>query len=377
MRIATVCFSTSLGGLELATLRRAAELRDHGHHVVTILPDAAGTRPHAEAAGLRADIITPTVSYLDLPAARKLSAVFEREAIDVALVGRTRDLSTVMLGAGRSRGVVLYQQMQSGLDKHDWFHNRVYKRLDACITITRRGRDELATHTVLASEKIAVIPYGIDTARFAPGAVDRAAARAAYGIRDDAFAVGLIGRIDRGKGQPEFIEALGLAALRAPETAERMRGLVIGERPGDDPEYSAELHRIRDGLPIAERISFHPFADDPRTAFAALDLFVLASHAETFGMVVQEAMAMGIPVIGTDAGGVPEIIEHGTNGLLVPPKDAGALADAIVRVANDAALRASMAERGREFVLRTYDLERQYRAMEKVLEDAVAARKRF
>jgi glycosyltransferase involved in cell wall biosynthesis len=363
-----------VGGLELATLRRGWELRERGHHAIAVLPDAPELVARAEGFGLKVDRITPAVPYLDLAAARKLSIVFQREEIELALVARTRDLSTTMIAAGRDVAVVLYQQMQSGIDKRDWFHNKVFRRLDACIAITQRAREELVGNTVLAPERIAVIPYGIDTVRFSPDTLAADEGRRALGIPPDAFVVGIIGGFNPGKGQREFIEALRIAAELDAELAGRLHGVLVGERAGDSSEYGVELRRMRDALPFAERVSFHPFTDDPRPAYRALDIFVLASHSETFGMVLQEALAMGVPSIATDAGGVPEIITHGENGMLVPPRDAESIARSIVALYRDPDLRARLASNARSFVRRSYDAHRQYTAFEQVLADAIELR---
>ncbi|HVZ40885.1 MAG TPA: glycosyltransferase family 4 protein [Candidatus Kapabacteria bacterium] len=374
LHCAVACFSGSLGGLELALLRRGAELQAHGHRVVAIVPDAPAIVRQAEMLGLAVDCITPTLSYLDLPAARKISAVFDRERVDVAVVGRTRDLSTVMLAAGRDIAVVLFQQMQSGLNKRDWFHNRVYSRLDGCVTITERGREEMVTTTVLAPEKISVVPAGLDMARYAPDAVPRADARARYELPENAFVVGMVGRFDRGKGQPEFLRALGIAAAKEDGLAADLHAIVVGQREGDDAAYLAELDGLRDALPFADRVRLHPFSDDPRYAFRALDVFVLASHCETFGMVLQEAMALAVPVIGTDAGGVPEIVTHDLNGLLVPPQNVEAIADAIVTLYRDAELRGKLVEAARASAVNRYEKETLYARFELAVRDAIARR---
>src|SRR5207253_5737593 len=69
--------------------------------------------------------------------------------------------------------------------------------------------------------------------------------------------------------------------------------LIVGERAGDVSDYVRELHRMRDAMTIARRVTFHPFTNDTRPAYRAMDVFVLASHCETFGMVLQEAMEIG------------------------------------------------------------------------------------
>ncbi len=374
MRIATLCFSKTVGGLELATLRCGAELRSHGHHAVAVLPDAPELVRYAENLGMTVDRITPTLPYLDLPAARKLSAVLAREEIDLLLVGRTRDLSTAMLAAGRDVAVVLYQQVHSGIDKHDWFHNKVFKRLDGCVTTTRRGRDELVEHTALATGKIAVVPPGVDPERFRPDPEARTRARQAYGIPADGFAVGIIGEFSPVKGQREFLEGLRAAAAMDAELGVNLYGVLAGEGAAGQEEYGAELRTIREGLPFADRVRFHPSASDPCQTFGALDLFVLAAHSESFGMTLQEALMAGVPAIGTESGAVPEIITHEETGLLVPPGNPQAIAEAIVRLYRDPDLRCRMAGAGRRFAMEAYDPRRQYQAFEDLLNTSLARR---
>ncbi|MBL7987802.1 MAG: glycosyltransferase family 4 protein [Chlorobi bacterium] len=374
LRIATICFSGTVGGLELATLRRAAELQGNGHHVISILPNSAAILEQAKRLGITATAITPRFSYLDILAARKLRKILDREEIDLLLVARTRDLSTAMLAAGTGRAVVLYQQMQFGQRKKDVFHNWVYRRLDGCVGITHRQRDQFIRLTNLAPEKISVVPYGIHADHFSPTVIPASAARAEMGIPDTAFLVGIVGGFNPGKGQREFLEGVRLAWQEAPSIREHLWAVLVGERPTDVGQYTTDLRALRDSLPFRERVLFRPFLNDPRTAYAGLDVFILASHSETFGMVLQEAMAMGVACIGTDAGGVPEIIAHEERGLLIAPNNPKAIADAMLRLFHNPELRQTLAANARQFVLRAYDSQKQYVAFQEALEQAAARR---
>lgn len=374
LRVATICFSATVGGLELATLRRAAELQAHDHHVISILPDSSAILAQAKRLGVTAIPITPRFPYLDIIAARTLRTILAREQIDVLLVARTRDLSTAMLAAGSRRAVVLYQQMQFGQNKKDLFHNWVYGRLDGCVGITNRQRDQFIRLTKLDPAKISIIPYGIDTDHFSPAIIPTLVAREMLGIPEGAFVVGIVGGFNKGKGQQEFLEGVALAWQTEPKIREHLWAVLVGERPGDVGQYTAELRVLRDSFPFREQIIFHPFLDDPRIAYAGLDLFVLASHSETFGMVLQEAMAMGIASVGTDAGGVPEIITHEERGLLIPPHNPQAIADAILRLFHNPQLRQSLATNARKFILSAYNLQQQYSAFEEALEQAKVRR---
>jgi glycosyltransferase involved in cell wall biosynthesis len=375
LRIITVCYSGTAGGLELATLRRGAELRAAGHQVVAVLPDSPPLADYARQLSLPVETIDPMLPYLDPQGALRLRLLARRLRADVVLVGRTRDLSTAMLALGDDVAVVLYQQMQSGIRKRDLFHDWLYRRLDGCIAITRHGRDQLLECTSIEPEKISVIPYGIDTGWFSQESVDRSLARAGFSLPEEAFCVGIIGGFDPAKGQREFLQGLRMVAEQDPEIGSRLHALLIGERQADDPGYIDELRKLRDSLPFADRVQFHGFRSDPRSGFAALDLFVLASHSETFGMVVQEGLAMGVPIIATSSPGVAEIIVDGETGLLVPPRSPEAIARAIISLYHDSSLRERMARNGRLHAMEAYDSQRQYIAFERALYQAVARRR--
>jgi len=114
-----------------------------------------------------------------------------------------------------------------------------------------------------------------------------------------------------------------------------------------DQDYFDGLTRQIASAGLSERVRYLGFHDNPPAVMGCFDVVVLASEAETFGLVLIEAMRAGTAVIGTDAGGVPEIITHEHTGLLVPPGDAGALADALQRLITEPGLRERLAAAGK------------------------------
>ena len=121
---------------------------------------------------------------------------------------------------------------------------------------------------------------------------------------------------------------------------------------GGAGEEQESLERQARALGVADRVVFAGPVQDPRDFYRCLDLFVLPSLDEGFGLVVLEAMAMGLPVIGTHVGGVPEILTHGVNGWLVEPGDPLGLAAGIQTLWADSALRRRVAEEGRRTAMR-------------------------
>jgi len=122
-------------------------------------------------------------------------------------------------------------------------------------------------------------------------------------------------------------------------------------------------------LGIALRVVFLGAREDVHECLAALDLFVLPSLHEGMGRVLLEAMAVGCPVVATRVGGIPDIVEDGTTGLLVPPRDERALAEAILTLLRDRSRRAAYGEAARRHVDGRFDVETMVRSVERLYDE--------
>jgi glycosyltransferase involved in cell wall biosynthesis len=188
---------------------------------------------------------------------------------------------------------------------------------------------------------VSVVYSGIEPEQIARQLGDPArvaAYRAQYGC--GAPLVGMFGRISRWKGQDVFLCALA----RVP----RARGVIVGGALSVDRDYEEELRALAASLGVAERVVFVGHVDDPITLMAACDVVAHCSTSpEPSGRVIAEAMFAGTPVIGSDAGGVPEFIVQNETGLLTPLKDDAALAAAIQRYLDDPEWSRDIAARAR------------------------------
>jgi glycosyltransferase involved in cell wall biosynthesis len=126
---------------------------------------------------------------------------------------------------------------------------------------------------------------------------------------------------------------------------------------GDGPERTRLLALSRQ-LGIADMVQFAGWQEDIVPSLLGLDVFVLPSSSEAFGLVIAEAMACALPVVATKVGGIPEIVRHGETGLLVPPKDPAALAEAIWTLANSLSLRVALGRAGRRRAVRHFSADR-------------------
>lgn len=193
---------------------------------------------------------------------------------------------------------------------------------DAILTLTQSLRRELAeTYGVARTEKITVLPLGLDLAPFAAVTRKNGAFRAAWGIPADAPLVGIAGRMVPVKNHNLFLEAAALVRAERPD----VRFVMIG-----DGELRDELERKIDNLGLRGFVKITGWQSDMPAVYADLDVFALSSINEGTPVTVIEALSSGCPVVATHVGGLPDLLEGGRLGTLVSSGNAHALAQGIL-----------------------------------------------
>lgn len=194
---------------------------------------------------------------------------------------------------------------------------------------------------------VKVLHNGIEVDQFQPNSANRRAKRDELGLTDAQFVIGIVGQITPRKGQLELLSTFATALGKVPHAVLLVVGAPLFNR---DDEYFKQLTDKAGELGIADRVRFLGQRRDVASVMQAFDLLVVNSLAEPFGLVVIEAMASGTPVLATAVDGIPELIRHGENGWLVPPRDEQALAAAIVDLSRQPNLRRQLAEQGGPYV---------------------------
>ncbi len=210
------------------------------------------------------------------------------------------------------------------------------------IVLSWRGAEEHLARGIGRPGQFTVVRSGIDLRPFRMSAGRRAACRERLGLRDDEFAVGTLCRLDPIKGVGELLRGFLLASSSRP----RLRLFLAGDGPLRDDLLEA-ARRAGASARITLTGSWVAAPD----FLPALDLFALVSRNEGMGRALVEAMATGLPVVATNVGGMPEVLEEGRAGLLVPPGDEEAIARAIARLMDDGPLRDSLSRRARSRAL--------------------------
>ncbi len=185
--------------------------------------------------------------------------------------------------------------------------------------------------------------------------------RAEWSARPDERLVGLVGNVIPRKGQLYLVRALPRVVAAIPSA----RLVFVGSEVS--PRYAARVKAEAERLGVAGRILWAGHRTDIRRALAALDLCVLASVEESFPLVLLEAMAVGLPVVATAVGGVPECVRPGETGLLVPPADSATLAEAIIALLADPGRCRSFGQAGAAWVRQRFSPEGQVARIEAAL----------
>jgi len=200
----------------------------------------------------------------------------------------------------------------------------------------------------IKEERIVVINNGVTLAAIGDKR-NSFSIRTQHSLPPDGFVVGTVGRLEPEKGHAILLETIKRLEQLIPE----LRVIIVGE--GSLLGY---LIREAKRLGIDGRVIFCGYQPHIGDLLSAMDVFVLPSFAEGFGLALVEAMARAKPIVATRVGGICDIVEHGETGLLVPPKDPEGLSHAILRLCEDGTLRDKMGRAGRERVKRLFSIEK-------------------
>jgi glycosyltransferase involved in cell wall biosynthesis len=211
---------------------------------------------------------------------------------------------------------------------------------------------------------LSIIPNGVDLARF-DLAETACALRREFNIPADAPLLGVVARLEPEKGHRYLIEAMPAIVRGAPET-----WLVIVGEGSLDAELRAQAAALPDLA--RKRIVFTGRREDVAAITGEIDVAVLPSLREAQGISILEAMAHRRPVVASAVGGIPEVLTDGLDGILVPPADPAALAEACVRLASSSELRRQLGEAGRVTVEARFSLDAMVRGYEGAYDEELA-----
>ncbi len=363
MKILELCTSDGVGGLELYALRTTAALQRLGNDVMAVVRPGTMLQQRMSEQGLAHFDLPRSSRALPLLAAWRLARLIDQGEVDVVHMHWGHDLLLAALAkrwARRPVRLVYTRQMALTRMKNDAYHRFLYRQVDLYLTITDKLLRQARQLLPLPPERVQRLYYGVP-APTPLGEGERRLVRHSLGIPERVFAIGLIGRMEEQKGQHLLVEAVQhLRAAGIPAHAS-----LIG--PAMDQPYQQRLQREVEERGLQDVVILHGPHKEPMAVMPAFDAVVLTTRMETFGLVLAEAMRCGVAVIGTNAGGVPEIIEDGVSGLLFAPEDAVHLARQLEHLARNDALRRELAAAGKARADDLFAEEKHYRRLADIL----------
>jgi len=322
LRIAYICGTNGWGGLEMNQLRNALWMKNRGHEVTIFCLANSPTANKANEWQLKTRFIAKHRRYYDFIHAWKLKRMLEKDRINHLIIRATGDMSlaaSVSFLSKRKIKTHYFMEMEFGAPKKQFFRTLRYSFFTSWNCPLEHLKKQVLENSHVNTEKINVIPSGIDLNHVLKET--KAESREKLGWNRDATYFGLVGRFDLLKGHELVIEAMKLTENKNFEV------FFVGERTKDNKnDYDEFIRKKVHEFNLQDRIHFLPFQENPFRVFNALDFTLMTSDSETFGMVTLESMAQGTPVIGSNAGGTPELLNFGELGLLYQTKSAEDLA---------------------------------------------------
>jgi glycosyltransferase involved in cell wall biosynthesis len=323
-------------------------LRAAGHRAMLVGHPSGELRRRAEE-GLELVPLAPD-HELDLKAGWRLSRLLKRVRPDVIHAHDPHAVAMASVALSMSNGhqspaLVVARRVDFRL-KRNSFSRWKYRQVDLFISSSEAIRQILIRDGVEA-ERVVTVHEGIDVERMAH--VEPANVRAEFFLPHGAPVIGNIAALVPHKGQRHLVDAMPLVIREVPDA----RLVILGEG-----ELRSDLEQQVRHLHLDHHVVMPGFRADVLSLLKGVDLFVMSSETEGLGTSLLDAMAASKPCVGTRVGGIPEVVDDGVTGLLVPPHDPVALATAILALLRDPALRERMGAAGLARVSSEFTVER-------------------
>ncbi len=360
MNILELCLSPGLGGLELYVFRSARALAENHNVIAALNVKGKLTDYFRERSNISSIHLKKSSRHLPLLNARRLARVIDNEDIDAIHMHWGNDLALAALAKKMSRkkpALIYTRQMKITRYKTDYYHRFLYNQMDLMLTITRQLENEAKTFIPGHDERITTLYYGVNAPTHFLTDDEILQQRNKLGFNDSDFIIGLLGRLEHGKGQHLLIEALAAAKHEGLNP----KALIVGHEM--KAGYRSELQQLADAKHVGSNVVFMDFVSEPQMLMQLCDCIALTSREETFGLVLPEAMRCGIAVIGSNKGGVPEIITHEKTGLLFESWDALSLYQQIRHLYTDTAFKNMIAVNGKQEADSRFNTEDHFSAL--------------
>lgn len=311
-KIGIVCTSPGFGGLEMYTLQLAQSLSKKGWEVFFLLNEKSKlyeyAKPHFSTSSVQ-DF------HKEKNSASLIHQWNKQHQLRLIFTPYNKDiqpLSAYKRLYNRKLKLVYQQHMKVGVKKRDLIHRLRYNMLDLWITPLEYLKQETLEKTTVKEENIRIVPVGLAFEKFPHTVLSKEGARRKLNLPQEVFLIGILGRIDPKKGQDFLIKALASLKEEIP-----VHLLIMGAATAHEGDaWMQHLHTLVAQYSTTERVHFQPYQQDVSLFYSAIDVFAMASHGETYGLVTLEALYFEKPVTGVDTDGTKALLENGRLGWL-------------------------------------------------------------
>jgi glycosyltransferase involved in cell wall biosynthesis len=341
--------SLGWGGQEVRVLAELEWMREQGHWVALAAPPESAIAKRAREAGILFYPLRTHKALLPLEVAR-LAAWLIRNRVEVVNTHSSNDGWLAGLAARLAVRPILIRSRHIEVDYPNRFWSGMAFRFlpHHVITTSQRIADRLVAELGIPPARVTCIATGVDLARFhrkVEGMLHQE-----LGVDPEVALVGMISVLRSWKGHATFLDA---AARLLGDSKRPVRFVIAGDGPARE-EWTAKIAQE----PWKGNVTLLGHRTDVPNLLASLDVLVLPSYAhEGIPQIILQAQAMSCAVVATTIGGIPEVVENGVTGLLVPPRDAEALAEKIAALLDDAALSAHLGQNARASIVKNYSLD--------------------
>ncbi|HEX3281702.1 MAG TPA: glycosyltransferase family 4 protein [Pyrinomonadaceae bacterium] len=355
MRILQISSAQSLGGGERHLADLAGGLIERGHDVFVALRSQAALRSELDKVAKKNIATLPLRNSLDVNSARALAALVRDNDIQIIHAHMARDYPLAAYAARRNPAarLILTRHVLFPLNR---LHRLTFSGASRIIAVSEAVASQLRADKVAPAEKITVVMNGIDTGRFARARkqFDRQEFLKSWKLPESSALIGTLGELTPLKGHQDFLRAAG-------QISKQIAGctfIIAGIDHSPDGKNEAEIEKLIDELKLRQQVRRVKWLDDLAQFYCALDVFVSASHTESFGLAIVEAMASGTAVVATETEGARETVRDKETGLLIPIGTAGEMAVAIQSLLSDESTRRRLAAAAQKDVAERFSVGR-------------------
>jgi len=355
----------SFGGGEVHLYQLIQGLSRKNHNLTLVIKDNLFNK----FSNLDIEIRTlPLKNAIDFVSIYKLVRIIKEKKIDIIHAHRGKDywLATMAVNIAKRAKVVITRHILKSLGK-TYVHHYLYKKISKIIVVSNEVREILIKENKIPLDKLELIYNGVDLNEFNYNRFNHKYLKQEFNIQNNDVVVGAIGRLGKNKNQEFIIEI----ASKLKNQISNIKYLIVGQDNSPNKHYKSKLEEMVRKSNLKNQVHLTGFREDIPAIMDILDILIIPSKQEAFGIVAIEAMAMKKVVLATRVGGLKEVIEDGKTGFLLPI-EADVFAEKIKQLAQESSLRTDMGEAGYQRVLNNYTIETMINKTEEVYYDILS-----